>query len=46
MKFLEYTDEIAEGDTVIVYISAEDLKPIKVKKNENYQTKFGNRSDA
>ena len=41
MKFLEYTDEIREGDTVIVYISSDDLKQIIIKKGETYQSKFG-----
>ena len=41
MKFLEYTDAIDYGDLVIVYISTEDLKQIKVTKDETYQTKFG-----
>ena len=41
MKFLDYTDEIREGDTVIVYISSDDLKQIIIKKGETYQSKFG-----
>jgi len=41
MKFLEYTDEIREGDTVIVYISSDDLKQIVIKRGQTYQSKFG-----
>ena len=41
MKFLEYTDSINYGDLVILYISTEDLKQIKVTKDQTYQTKFG-----
>jgi len=41
MKFLEYTDSIDYGDLVILYISTEDLKQIKVTKDQTYQTKFG-----
>jgi tRNA (adenine57-N1/adenine58-N1)-methyltransferase len=41
MDFLNYKDHIEEGDTVIVYISNDNLTPLKITKNEIYQTKFG-----
>ena len=41
MGFFEYRDKIAENDTVIIYISNEDLFPITVKEGEVKQTKFG-----
>ena len=41
MKFFDYTDCISEGDLVIIYISADNLKQITVRKDQVYQTKHG-----
>ena len=41
MGFFEFRDTIQENDTVIIYISNDDLFPITVKKGEVKQTKFG-----
>lgn len=41
MPFIDRKKYIAEGDLVLVYVSRTIIKPIYVKKGENFNTRFG-----
>ena len=39
--FSEYRDVIKEGELVLVWISRDNIKPIKVDSNETFNTRYG-----
>ncbi|XP_070571031.1 tRNA (adenine(58)-N(1))-methyltransferase catalytic subunit TRMT61A-like [Ptychodera flava] len=41
MSFIEYADEIKDGDIVILYLGVDDTLALKVKAGKTHQTKYG-----